>query len=145
MRILMINGPNLNTLGTRQPEIYGRVTLRDIEERVTARGQELGAEVRCFQSNHEGALIDWLQAERAGADAVIINAGAYTHYGIALRDALTDAGLPVYEVHLSNIYKRESFRHHSVIANIAVAQVTGLGWRGYLAMLDAAVAMLRER
>ncbi len=144
MRILLINGPNLNTLGTRQPEIYGRMTLAEIERRVIERGRELGAEVRCLQSNHEGAIIDWLQAERAGADAVIINAGALTHYGLALRDALVDAGLPVFEVHLSNIYAREPFRHRSVIAPIARGQVSGLGWRGYLLTLEAAVALLRE-
>ena len=144
MRILLINGPNLNMLGTRQPEVYGRATLGEIEEAVTRRGAELGVEVRCFQSNHEGAIIDWLQAEQGEADAVLINPGALTHYGLSLRDALAGAGLPVFEVHLSNIHAREEFRHHSVIAPIARAQVAGLGWRGYLAALDTAVTILRE-
>lgn len=144
MRILLMNGPNLNTLGTRRPDIYGSMTLAAIEEAVRRRGEELGVEVRCVQSNHEGALIDWIQAERVGADAIIINAGALTHYGLSLRDALADAALPVFEVHISNIHAREEFRHHSVIAPIARAQVAGLGWRGYLVTLDAAVAILRE-
>ena len=144
MRILVLNGPNLNTLGTRQPETYGRRTLADIEAALARKATELGVELRCFQSNHEGALIDWLQAERGEADAVIINAGALTHYGLSLRDALADAALPIFEVHISNIHAREEFRHHSVIAGIARAQVAGLGWRGYLVTLETAVALLRE-
>ena len=144
MRILLINGPNLNTLGTRQPEVYGRTTLAEIEAAVERRAAELGVEVRCFQSNHEGAIVDWLQTERGQADAVLINAGALTHYGLSLRDGLADAGLPVFEVHLSNIHAREEFRRHSVIAPIARAQVAGVGWRGYLATLEAVVALLRE-
>ena len=144
MRILLINGPNLNTLGTRQPEVYGRTTLAAIQAAVERRAAELGVEVRCFQSNHEGAIVDWLQAERGEADAVLINPGALTHYGLSLRDALADAGLPVFEVHLSNIHAREEFRRHSVIAPIARAQIAGLGWRGYLVTLEAAVAILHE-
>lgn len=144
MRILLINGPNLNTLGTRQPGIYGSMTLPQIEAAVSERAGEFGVEVRAFQSNHEGAIIDWLQKERGGADAIIINAGALTHYGLSLRDALADTGVPVYEVHISNIHAREEFRNHSVIAAIARAQVAGFGWRGYLVTLDAAIALLRE-
>ena len=98
MRILVMNGPNLNTLGTRQPEIYGRTTLADIEAALARKAGELGVEVRCYQSNHEGALIDWLQAERGEADAVIVNAGALTHYGLSLRDALSDAALPIFDM-----------------------------------------------
>ena len=144
MRILLINGPNLNLLGTRQPEIYGTQTLADIEAAVTERAARLDAEVRCFQSNHEGALIDFLQAEAGAADAVLINAGAFGHYSIALRDALVATRLPVVDVHISNVYAREPFRHHSVIAEIATAQVTGLGWRGYLAAVEALIENLRD-
>ncbi len=144
MRLLLINGPNLNMLGTRQPEIYGRTTLAGIEQAVCARGSELGVEVRCFQSNHEGALIDWIQNEQAAAAAILINAGGFTHTSVALRDALAGSGLPVFEIHISNIHAREEFRHRSLIAAVARAQVSGLGWRGYVATLDAAVALLRE-
>ncbi len=145
MRILLINGPNLNALGRRQPEIYGSLTLQEIEERVARRGQELGVEVRCFQSNSEGGIVDFLQAEAEGAQGAIINPGALTHYSLALRDAFEATRLPVIEVHISNIYAREEFRHHSVIADIAVGQISGLGWRGYLAALDSLVEMLREK
>lgn len=145
MRILLINGPNLNALGRRQPEIYGTLTLDQIEQRVRQRGRELGAEVRPFQANSEGAIIDFLQAEAPGADGIIINPGAFTHYSLALRDALEATALPVIEVHISNIYAREQFRRHSVIADIALGQVSGLGWRGYLAALDSLVGLLKEK
>ena len=134
-----------HALGTRQPEIYGRTTLADIESAVTERAAALGAEVRCFQSNHEGALVDFLQAEAGAADGIVINAGAYGHYSIALRDALVATRLPIVDVHISNVYAREPFRHHSVIADIAMGQVSGLGWRGYLAALEGLVLNLRER
>ncbi len=144
MRILLINGPNLNALGQRQPQIYGSLALKEIEERVAQRGRELEAELRCFQSNSEGAIIDFLQAKAAGADGVIINPGALTHYSLALRDALEATELPIIEVHISNIYAREEFRHHSVIADIAMGQISGLGWRGYISALEALVGSLQE-
>ena len=145
MRILLINGPNLNLLGQRQPEIYGSTTLQQIEERVRKRAEELGVEISAFQSNDEGGIIDFLQKESPSADGALINPGALTHYSLALRDALEAAKLPFVEVHISNIYAREEFRHHSVLADIAVGQVSGLGWRGYLAALDSLVAILKER
>jgi 3-dehydroquinate dehydratase-2 len=144
MRILLINGPNLNLLGTRQPEIYGATTLQDIVDRVTRRGQELGVEIVPFQSNSEGAFVDFIQANGPGADGIIINPGALTHYSLALRDAFESVQKPFVEVHISNIHAREEFRHHSVLAEIAVAQVAGLGWRGYIAALDALVGILKE-
>src|SRR5919206_136093 len=136
MKILLIHGPNLNMLGRREPEIYGQTTLAQIDDAVRERAASAGAALLAFQSNHEGALIDFLQAEGWDADGVIINPGALTHYGLALRDALASLSAPIVEVHLSNVYKREPFRHTSVVAPIAAGQIAGLGWRGYLLALE---------
>ncbi len=143
MKILLIAGPNLNQLGQRDPELYGRQTLAEIEGLVQKRAEEWRAEIRPYQSNHEGAIIDFMQ-EESSADGMIINPGALAHYGLALRDALADFPGPVVEVHLSNIYGREEFRKTSVTAPVVSGVVTGLGWRGYLAALDALIGMLHE-
>lgn len=144
MKVLVINGPNLNMLGKREARYYGVMTLSDIEERLRDRAQKLGLEVEFFQSNHEGAIVDYIQSAAPEAAGIIINAGALTHYGLSLRDALVDSRLPVLEVHLSNIHAREEFRHHSVIAPIAVGQIVGLGWHGYVFALEYLAARLRE-
>lgn len=144
MRILVLNGPNLNRLGTREPAIYGRMTLEQILDQMRNRAGALGVELRTFQSNHEGALIDFLQAEAAAADGIIINAGALSHYGLALQDALAETHKPLVDVHISNIYRREPHRQHSIIAEVARGQITGLGWRGYLAALEVLHAILEE-
>ena len=144
MKILVINGPNLNMLGKRDAGQYGSTTLAEIERRVARRAEELGAEVDFFQSNHEGGIVDHLQQAAGSADAIVINPGALTHYGLSLRDALADAGLPIMEVHLSNIHARERFRHRSVVAPIAVGQVCGLGWRGYVYAVEYVIARLEE-
>ncbi len=136
MRILVINGPNLNSLGRRDKRIYGEKTLAEIDSLVEKQGKALNVEVVTFQSNNEGALIDFIQEQSDSADGIIINPGALTHYGFSLRDALADTKLPVIEVHLSNIYAREEWRAKSVIAPVATGQVSGLGWRGYTAALQ---------
>src|SRR5262245_20300770 len=144
LRLLVVHGPNLNTLGKREPEIYGTTTLAEINERLAARADELGCEVAVFQSNSEGALIDFLQAEAPSSAGIVINAGSLTHTSIALRDAVAGTSLPAIEVHISHIYAREPFRHTSLLAPVCRGLVTGLGWRGYLYALDALIARLRE-
>ena len=144
MRLLVINGPNLNMLGRRDPAIYGPMSLHDIEEAVQRRAQELGTDVTFFQSNSEGSIIDYLQAQAPTANGIIINPGALTHYGLSLREALVDTSIPVVEVHLSNLYAREEWRHRSVVAPVAVGQISGLGWRGYVAALEYLTARINE-
>ena len=135
MKILVIHGPNLNMLGKREKAIYGEKTLDEIDNLLKKEGQVLNVEVVTSQSNHEGALIDFIQEQAGSAHGIIINPGALTHYGFSLLDALVDSKLPVIEVHLSNIYRREEWRAHSVIAPVAKGQISGLGWRGYIAAL----------
>ncbi|VGO11451.1 3-dehydroquinate dehydratase II [plant metagenome] len=140
-RILVLNGPNLNLLGTREPQLYGSVTLAQVDERLAVLGRELGASVESAQSNHEGELVDRIQrAARESVEFIIINAGAYTHTSVALRDALAGVAIPFIEVHVSNVYKREPFRHHSYLSDQAVGVVAGLGTFGYEAALRYAVA-----
>lgn len=138
MRVLILNGPNLNRLGKREPEAYGTFTLEELENELEKFAYANGIELTCSQSNHEGELIDWLQqAERQSLDGVVLNAGAYTHTSIAIRDAIASINVPVIEVHISNVYKREDFRHHSFIAPVAEGQITGLGKDVYFLGLHA--------
>lgn len=145
MAVLVVHGPNLNLIGTREPEIYGHETLDDVDRALAKLGDELGARVETFQSNSEGALVDRVQAARGHFDVIVINAGAYTHTSIALRDALLATDLPAVEVHLSNIHRREEFRHRSLLADIAVGQVLGFGANSYLLGLRAAIELVRRQ
>ena len=141
--ILVLHGPNLNLLGTREPEIYGHTTLADINQMMEKRAKEAGIGIDFFQSNHEGALVDAIQEAYGKYDFILLNAAAYTHYSIALRDAIGAVDVPVIEVHLSNIHRREEFRHHSVIAPVVLGQICGLGSDSYMAALEAAIRKLK--
>lgn len=142
-KLLLVNGPNLNLLGTREPEVYGSTTLSDVERAAEAQAAAAGAALASFQSNHEGALIDRIHAARAeGIDAIIINPGGLTHTSVALRDALAGVAIPFVEIHISNIHKREAFRHHSFLSGIAVGVICGLGVDGYGAAIDFALKKL---
>lgn len=131
MKILLLHGPNLNLLGTREPEIYGSTTLNNVNEKMIALGKELGAEIKCLQSNQEGALIDALHDARTWANGVVFNPGGYTHTSVVLRDAISAIVIPVIEVHLSNVYAREEFRHTSLVSAVCKGKVSGFGWRSY--------------
>lgn len=142
MRILFLNGPNLNLLGQREPDIYGSSTLADIEARVRARAQSSGVEVEFRQTNSEGQLVDWIQEAPGRFDAVVLNAGAYTHTSLALRDAIAGTGMPTVEIHLSNVYAREDFRRHSVLAPVCRGVIGGFGALSYELGLEAACRMV---
>jgi 3-dehydroquinate dehydratase-2 len=140
--VLILNGPNLNMLGVRQPEIYGRDTLADIEQACTDEAEQVELEIDFRQSNHEGELVTWIQEARTAHDGIIVNAGAYSHTSVAILDALNAAELPVIEVHLSNIFRRDAFRHHSYVSLAATGVVCGLGVHGYLLALQAMARLL---
>jgi 3-dehydroquinate dehydratase-2 len=147
LKVLLINGPNLNLLGQRQPEIYGAMTLKDIEDKVMKRARELEVDLQCFQSNHEGAIVDFLQKEGPTASGVIINPGALTHYSLTLRDAIEAIDKPTIEVHITNIHGREMFRRRTVTGDAADAVIAGLGWHGYIVALEAlfTIPLVRKR
>ena len=142
--IVVIHGPNLNLLGTREPDVYGSTTLAEIDEDLRRHGAELGLSVETFQSNHEGQLIDRVQHCRGRAAGLIINAGGFTHTSVALRDAVAAVQVPAVEVHLSNLYRREEFRHHSFLAAVCLGQIAGLGAIGYRLALDALARLVRD-
>ncbi|MGE0485035.1 MAG: type II 3-dehydroquinate dehydratase [Gammaproteobacteria bacterium] len=145
-KLLVVNGPNLNLLGLREPDIYGRTTLPELEARLVARAAALGHEAECFQASGEGALVDRLhQAGRDGVAFIVINPGAYTHTSVALRDALLGVAIPFIEVHISNVFAREAFRHHSYLSDVAVGVISGLGLLGYELALQAAAAAIDDR
>lgn len=144
MKILVINGPNLNMLGKRDASIYGSQTLSEIERRIQDKANSMGVKIELFQSNHEGEIIDYVQKLAFEADGIVINSGALTHYGLSIKDALTDSRLPIVEVHLSNIHAREEFRRDSVIAPVAIGQIVGLGWKGYLFAVEFLVSYINE-
>ncbi len=143
LSILVINGPNLNLLGTREPEIYGHETLKDLEDMLHKRAGELGVKIECYQSNHEGSIVDKIQEARGKAGFILLNAGAYTHTSVAIRDALSGVEIPFYEIHISNVHSREEFRHHSYLSAIAKGVIVGFGLSGYLYALDSAAQYLR--
>jgi 3-dehydroquinate dehydratase II len=142
--VFILNGPNLNLLGVREPSVYGLDTLADIEERCLARAASLDLEVEFRQTNHEGQLVDWIQEARESADGIILNAGALTHTSVAVLDALSAAALPIIEVHLSNIFRRESFRHHSYVSLAATGVICGLGAQGYQLALEAIAHLIKS-
>ena len=144
MKILFLNGPNLNLLGQREPEVYGRTTLADIEARVRARAMEVKVTVEFRQSNQEGELIDWIQQAKGQFDVIVLNAAAYTHTSVALRDAIVAAGVPTIEIHLSNIHAREEFRHKSIIAPVCRGQILGFGANSYVLAIDAALGLKEQ-
>ncbi len=143
MRLLLLNGPNLNQLGTREPHIYGTATLADIEEAVRRRAEGAGLEIRAHQANGEGELIDWLQREAPAARGLIVNAGAYSHTSLALRDAIAGCGLPAIEVHISNVWKREAFRHESLLSPVVAGVIVGPGAYGYELAVEALAHILK--
>lgn len=145
-RLLVLHGPNLNLLGTREPDVYGRVTLAQIDQALAEKAKAAGAELTSFQSNHEGAIVDRIQQARIErVDFVLINPAAYTHTSVAIRDALAGVALPFVEIHLSNVHKREAFRHHSYFSDLAEAVICGLGWKGYLYALDFALERIAPK
>jgi 3-dehydroquinate dehydratase-2 len=145
VKILFLNGPNLNLLGTREPEVYGRETLADIEKQVRERGQKLGTEIDFRQSNLEGELVAWIQQAKGVADVIVLNAAAYTHTSVALRDAISAVGVPTIEIHLSNVHAREEFRHKSIIAPVCKGQILGFGAMTYILAVEAGVNVIIDK